>query len=194
MIELNDLYRKEVLSANAKLIGVVEDVALDLTNWKVPAIGIKINKGNELYLNKKKKFVGLQVAMVKVEAIKSIKDMVTLNVEMENMGSTVMEDFKAQNALEDQIGKRVLDKSGREIGTVSGFQIDNDNNWSVPMFMITVEKTVVPEIGIKKKLGQKPIIKLRTSDIKNNADVILLVFDVAGIKDFLEKKPVSRVN
>jgi sporulation protein YlmC with PRC-barrel domain len=194
MIELNDLYHKEVLSANAKLIGVVDDVALDLTNWKVPAIGIKINKGNELFLNKKKKFVGLQVAMVKVEAIRSIKDMVTLNVEMENMGGTVLEDFKAQNTLEDQIGKRVLDKAGREIGTVSGFQIDNENYWSVPMFMVTVEKTVVPEIGIKKKLGQKPIIKLRTSDIKNNADVILLAFDVAGIKDFLEKKPVSRVN
>ncbi|MCE5296304.1 MAG: PRC-barrel domain-containing protein [Euryarchaeota archaeon] len=194
MIELNDLYHKEVLSANAKLIGVVDDVALDLTNWKVPAIGIKINKGNELFLNKKKKFVGLQVAMVKVEAIRSIKDMVTLNVEMENMGGTVLEDFKAQNTLEDQIGKRVLDKSGREIGTVSSFQIDNENNWSVPMFMVTVEKTVVPEIGIKKKLGQKPIIKLRTSDIKNNADVMLLALDVAGIKDFLEKKPVSRVN
>jgi sporulation protein YlmC with PRC-barrel domain len=194
MIELNDLYRKEVLSANAKLIGVVDDVALELSAWKVPAIGIKINKGNELFLNKKKKFMGQQVAFVKIEAIRAITDMVTLNIDMENMGSTVLEDFKAQNTLEDQVGKRVLDKSGREIGTISSFQIDIENRWSIPIFEVTVEKTVVTDLKIKKKIGTKPVIKLRTSDIKNVADVVLLGIDVAGIKDYLDKKPVSRVN
>ncbi|QLH74171.1 MAG: PRC-barrel domain-containing protein [Methanomassiliicoccales archaeon] len=194
MIELSDLYGKEVLSSNAKLIGVVEDVALDLANWKVPAIGIKINKGNELYLNKKKKLVGQQVAMVKVEAVRSISDMVTLNVEMENMGNTVLEDYKAQNTLEDQVGKRVLDKSGREIGTVKDFQIDMESSWSIPMFEVVVDKVLVDELKVKKKIGVKPTIKLRTSDVKNVADVFLLGIDVGGIKDYLSKKPASRVD
>jgi len=160
----------------------------------VPAIGIKINKGNELYLNKKKKLVGQQVAMVKVEAVRSISDMVTLNVEMENMGNTVLEDYKAQNTLEDQVGKRVLDKSGREIGTVKDFQIDMESSWSIPMFEVVVDKVLVDELKVKKKIGVKPTIKLRTSDVKNVADVFLLGIDVGGIKDYLSKKPASRVD
>jgi len=194
MIELSDLYRKEVLTANAKLIGIVDDVAFDISSWKVPAIGIKINKGNEEFLNKKKKLLGQQMAFVKVETVRAITDMVTLNVDMEKMGATVLEDYKAQTTLEDQVGKRVLDKSGKEIGTISGFQIDMENYWTVPLFEINVNKDSTDSLDIKKKIGVKPTIKLRTSDIKNMADVVLLSIDTNGIKDYLNKKPVSRVN
>lgn len=192
MIELEDLVGKELVSANAKMLGKVVDAAIDVLAWRVPAISVTINKGNEIYLNKKQK-IRSQTAMVKVESIRSVTDMVALNENLENMKDCILEDFKAPVTMQELIGKRVLCKQGREIGTVHGFQADKDNNWSIPFFEVLVDKETLQDLKIKKKLGVKPTIKLRTADIRSLADVVLLDIDLEGVRTFLDNKPVSRV-
>jgi sporulation protein YlmC with PRC-barrel domain len=193
MIELEDMLGKELVSANAKMLGKVVDAAIDVLSWRVPAISVTIAKGNEIYLNKKQKLLGSQTAMVKVESIRSVTDMVALNVNLENMKDCILEDFRAPVTMQELLGKRVLCKQGREIGILHGFQADKDNNWSIPFFEVQVDKETLQDLKIKKKLGVKPTIKLRTIDIKSLADVVLLDIDLEGVRTFLENKPVSRV-
>ncbi|OPY31723.1 MAG: PRC-barrel domain protein [Methanomassiliicoccales archaeon PtaU1.Bin124] len=193
MINLQDLIGKEVMSANAKLVGKVDGAAVDVKTWHVPAISITISKGNEAFLNKKKKVISSQGAFVKVESIRSIKDHVMLSEDLENMANLILEDFKAPVALSDMMGDRVLCKAGREIGTVYGFQVDNEGGWNVPYMEVLVDKASMEELNVKKKFGKKPIIVLRTSDIKNVADVILLDIEIEQVKQFLDNKPVARV-
>lgn len=193
MIELEDMVGKELVSANAKMVGKVVDAAIDVLAWRVPAISVTINKGNEIYLNKKQKLLGSQTAMVKVESIRSVTDMVALNENLENMKDCIVEDFKAPVTMQELIGKRVLCKQGREIGTLHGFQVDKENNWSVPFFEVQVNKETLQDLNMKKKLGVKATIKMRTADIKSLADVVLLDIDLEGVRTFLDNKPVSRV-
>jgi sporulation protein YlmC with PRC-barrel domain len=193
MIELQDLIGKEVMSANAKLVGKVDDAAVDVKTWRVPALSISISKGNESFLKQKKKLISSASANVKVESVRSVKDHVMLSEDLEMMANLIMEDYQAPVKLSDMMGDRVLCKMGREIGTVYGFQVDPEGGWNIPYFEVLVDKATLEDLNIKKKLGKKPIITLRTSDIKNVADVILLDIDIDGVKRFLEDKPVARV-
>lgn len=193
MIELQDLIGKEVMSANAKLVGKVDDAAVDVKTWRVPALSISISKGNESFLKQKKKIISAASANVKVESVRSVKDHVMLSEDLEMMANLIMEDYQAPTKLSDMMGDRVLCKAGREIGTVYGFQVDNEGGWTIPYFEVLVDKASLEELSIKKKIGKKPIITLRTADIKTVADVILLDIDVDGVKRYLEDKPVARV-
>jgi sporulation protein YlmC with PRC-barrel domain len=194
MIELEDIIGKQLVSGNAKMVGKVVDIAIDVVAWRIPAISVSINKGNEVYLNKKKKFVGTQTAMVKTESIRSVTDMIALNENLEDLGKSVIEDFKSPVTMQELIGKKVLCKQGKEIGFVHGFKADFENNWNVPFIDVEVEKATIEELKIKKKLGVKPMIKLRTVDIRSLADVVLLDIDLEEVRSFLENKPVSRVS
>jgi sporulation protein YlmC with PRC-barrel domain len=56
MSGLEFIVGKEVISADAKIIGTVEGIAVDVDNWKVPAIRMSVRKGIEASLNLKRRW------------------------------------------------------------------------------------------------------------------------------------------
>jgi sporulation protein YlmC with PRC-barrel domain len=194
MLDIEDIIGKEMVSSDAKVVGYVAGVDLDRDKWKVPSLRITINKGLEAQLNKKKKVLGASHAHVKIEAVHHISDLVTLNLTMDQIAQAVLEESDVPVSVGDVVGKRVICRKGREIGVLTDFKVDALTEWSVPSFDLRLDKSTRKDLDLKKSMMvSKSVIRMRTADIMNVGDMIMLKMDLESVKDYLQNKPVSRV-
>lgn len=194
MLDIEDILGKEMVSSDAKVVGYVEGVDLDRDKWKVPSLRITINKGLEAQLNKKKKVLGASHAHIKIEAVHHISDLVTLNLTMDQIAQAVLEESDVPVSVGDVVGKRVICRKGREIGVLTDFKVDASTEWSVPSFDVKLDKATRKDLDLKKSMMvSKSVIRMRTADIMNVGDMIMLKIDLDSVKDYLQNKPVARV-
>lgn len=194
MLEIEEILGKEMVSSDAKVVGYIEGVDLDREKWKVPSLRITINKGLEAQLNRKKKVLGAAHAHVKIEAVHHISDLVTLNLAMDQIVQAVLDESDIPVSVGDVIGKRVICRKGREIGTLCDFKVDPQADWSVPSFDVRLDKATRKDLDLKKNMMvSKSVIRMRTTDIMNVGDMVMLKIDLDSVKDYLQNKPVSRV-
>jgi len=194
MLDIEDILGKEMVSSDAKVVGYVEGVDLDRDKWKVPSLRITINKGLEAQLNKKKKVLGASHAHIKIEAVHHISDLVTLNLTMDQIAQAVLEESDVPVSVGDVVGKRVICRKGREIGVLTDFKVDASTEWSVPSFDVKLDKATRKDLDLKKSMMvSKSVIRMRTADIMNVGDMIMLKIDLESVKDYLQNKPVARV-
>jgi len=194
MLDIEEILGKEMVSSDAKVVGYVEGVDLDRDKWKVPSLRITINKGLEAQLNKKKKVLGASHAHIKIEAVHHISDLVTLNLTMDQIAQAVLEESDVPVSVGDVVGKRVICRKGREIGVLTDFKVDASTEWSVPSFDVKLDKATRKDLDLKKSMMvSKSVIRMRTADIMNVGDMIMLKIDLESVKDYLQNKPVARV-
>jgi len=194
MLDIEDILGKEMVSSDAKVVGYVEGVDLDREKWKVPSLRITNNKGLEAQLNKKKKVLGASHAHIKIEAVHHISDLVTLNLTMDQIAQAVLEESDVPVSVGDVVGKRVICRKGREIGVLTDFKVDASTEWSVPSFDVKLDKATRKDLDLKKSMMvSKSVIRMRTADIMNVGDMIMLKIDLESVKDYLQNKPVARV-
>ncbi len=194
MLDIEDILGKEMVSSDAKVVGYVEGVDLDRDKWRVPSLRITINKGLEAQLNKKKRVLGASHAHIKIEAVHHISDLVTLNLNMDQISQAVLDESQVPVSVGDVIGKRVICRNGREIGVLNDFKVDALTEWSVPSFDVKIDKATRKDLDLKKSMMvSKSEIRMRTADIMNVGDMIMLKIDIDSVKDYLQNKPVARV-
>ncbi len=194
MLDIEDILGKEMVSSDAKVVGYVEGVDLDRDKWKVPSLRITINKGLEAQLNKKKRVLGASHAHIRIEAVHHISDLVTLNLTMDQISQAVLDESEVPVSVGDVIGKRVICRKGREIGVLTDFKVDAQTEWSVPSFDVKLDKATRKDLDLKKSMMvSKSVIRMRTADIMNVGDMIMLKIDLDSVKDYLQNKPVARV-
>jgi sporulation protein YlmC with PRC-barrel domain len=194
MLDIEDILGKEMVSSDAKVVGYVEGVDLDRDKWRVPSLRITINKGLEAQLNKKKRVLGASHAHVRIEAVHHISDLVTLNLTMDQISQAVLDESEVPVSVGDVIGKRVICRKGREIGVLTDFKVDAQTEWSVPSFDVKLDKATRKDLDLKKSMMvSKSVIRMRTADIMNVGDMIMLKIDLESIKEYLQNKPVARV-
>ncbi len=194
MLDIEDILGKEMVSSDAKVVGYVEGVDLDRDKWRVPSLRITINKGLEAQLNKKKRVLGASHAHIRIEAVHHISDLVTLNLTMDQISQAVLDESEVPVSVGDVIGKRVICRKGREIGVLTDFKVDAQTEWSVPSFDVRLDKATRKDLDLKKSMMvSKSVIRMRTADIMNVGDMIMLKIDLDSVKDYLQNKPVARV-
>jgi sporulation protein YlmC with PRC-barrel domain len=194
MLDIEDILGKEMVSSDAKVVGYVEGVDLDREKWRVPSLRITINKGLEAQLNKKKRVLGASHAHIRIEAVHHISDLVTLNLTMDQISQAVLDESEVPVSVGDVIGKRVICRKGREIGVLTDFKVDALTEWSVPSFDVRLDKATRKDLDLKKSMMvSKSVIRMRTADIMNVGDMIMLKIDLDSVKDYLQNKPVARV-
>jgi sporulation protein YlmC with PRC-barrel domain len=194
MLDIEDILGKEMVSSDAKVVGYVEGVDLDRDKWRVPSLRITINKGLEAQLNKKKRVLGASHAHIRIEAVHHISDLVTLNLTMDQISQAVLDESEVPVSVGDVIGKRVICRKGREIGVLTDFKVDAQTEWSVPSFDVKLDKATRKDLDLKKSMMvSKSVIRMRTADIMNVGDMIMLKIDLESIKEYLQNKPVARV-
>jgi hypothetical protein len=77
---------------------------------------------------------------------------------------------------------------------LSDFKVDPQTDWSVPSFDVRLDKATRKDLDLKKSMMvSKSVIRMRTTDIMNVGDMVMLKIDLDSVKDYLQNKPVSRV-
>jgi sporulation protein YlmC with PRC-barrel domain len=192
MSGLEDIMGKEVISSDAIIIGTVEGVAVDTDNWKVPAIRISVRKGNEAALGLKKKAIGVQRIYVATPQVSSVSDTVTLAVKMDQVREVMVDDKKVPVTAGALLNKKVVGQDGRQLGFMDNIYFDAGKSWEVGKIGIKLDKAAKQSLELQKGLAPASQITLLTKDIKTVGDMVMLRLDLEGLKDYLNKKPVSK--
>ena len=189
---LEDIVGKEVISADAIIIGTVEGIALDVDNWKVTALRVSLRKGNEAALNLKKKAIGVQRVHVAAPQVSSVSDTVTLAVKMDQVKDVLLEDRKVSMSAGDLMNKRVVGHDGKQVGYLDNVYFDAGKSWEIGKLGVKLDKTAKQALDLKKGIAPSSQITVLTKDVKTVGDMVMLNLDMAALKDFLTNKQVSK--
>jgi sporulation protein YlmC with PRC-barrel domain len=192
MLGLENIVGKEIITADAIILGTVEGIALDTDLWKVPAIRVSVKKGNEAALNLKKKTLGVQRVHVVTPQVSSVSDTVTLAIKMDNIKEVLMDDQKVPMAAGELLNKKVVAHDGKQLGYLDNVYFEPSQGWDVTKVSIKLDKTAKQALDLKKGVAPSSQIVVLTKDIKTVGDMVMLRLDLEGLKDYLQKKPVSK--
>jgi sporulation protein YlmC with PRC-barrel domain len=151
-----------------------------------------VTKGLEMALDKKKKKIGSSRAFINTGAITSVTDTITLAVPIAELrGALVGENLWPLN-FGHLMGMKVICKQGRQIGYVDNLVFNPKENWKIDYIDVKLDKSTKKEMDIKKKMmsGSSSII-VRTSDIRNVGDMVMLKIDIPELKQWLENRTSS---
>ncbi|MCJ7517729.1 MAG: hypothetical protein MUO18_07195, partial [Methanomassiliicoccales archaeon] len=192
MLKMEDIVGLEVISADARVMGIVEGIGIDVDEWKIPALRIALKKGVEETIGMKKPLFSSAKLYLKTSGVESISDTITLNPDLRDVKSLAVEQGMVLMTAADVLGKRVICKKARQIGVADNIIFTPDKEWGVHYIEIKLDKTAVDDLNVKKPLLSSPIIRIQTSDVKTIGDMIMLKIDIEELSDFLEKKPTAR--
>jgi sporulation protein YlmC with PRC-barrel domain len=192
MLKMEDIVGLEVISADARVVGIVEGIGIDVEEWKIPALRIGLKKGVEEVIGVKKPLFSSAKLHLKTDGVESISDTITLTMNLAEVKSLAVEEGMVLMTAADVVGKRVICKKARQIGVADNIIFTPDKEWNVPYIEVKLDKAAVDDLNVKKPLLSSPIVRLQTSDVKTIGDMIMLKIDIDELRDFLEKKPVIR--
>lgn len=192
MLKMEDIVGLEVISADARVVGIVEGIGIDVEEWKIPALRIGLKRGVEEAIGVKKPLFSSAKLHLKTDGVESISDTITLTMNLAEVKSLAVEEGMVLMTAADVVGKRVICKKARQIGVADNIIFTPDKEWNVPYIEVKLDKAAVDDLNVKKPLLSSPIVRLQTSDVKTIGDMIMLKIDIDELRDFLEKKPVIR--
>ncbi|MCQ5376406.1 MAG: PRC-barrel domain-containing protein [Methanomassiliicoccales archaeon] len=189
MLKMEDIIGLEIVSSDARIVGMVEGVALDVENWVIPALRIGVKKGLEETIGAKKPLFSTAKILVKTDSVDSVSDTITLKIPLSEVKNAVVEEGAVLMTAADIVGKRVICRKARQIGLAENIIFSPDKEWKVPFIEVRLDKDAIDLLNVKKPLLATPLIKIQTDDIKTIGDMIMLKIDADELRDFLEKKP-----
>lgn len=189
MLKMEDIVSIEVISADARVAGEVEGMAVDVEDWMIPALRIALKKGVEDTVGVKKPLLGYAKLYIKTDAVDSISDTLTLKANLSDLKEITIEGGSVVTTASDVIGKRVICRRARQIGFAENILFSPDKGWTVPYIEVKLDKSAIDDLNVKKPLLTTPTIRVQTTDIKTIGDMIMLKIDHEELRDFLEKKP-----
>jgi sporulation protein YlmC with PRC-barrel domain len=192
MLKMEDIVGLEVISADARVVGIVEGIGIDVEEWKIPALRIGLKRGVEEAIGVKKPLFSSAKLHLKTDGVESISDTITLTMNLAEVKSLAVEEGMVLMTAADVVGKRVICKKARQIGVADNIIFTPEKEWNVPYIEVKLDKAAVDDLNVKKPLLSSPIVRLQTSDVKTIGDMIMLKIDIDELRDFLEKKPVIR--
>jgi len=192
MLKMEDIVGLEVISADARVMGIVEGIGIDVEEWKIPALRIAVKKGVDETIGVKKPLFSSAKLHLRTSGIDSISDTITLNADLKDAKSLAVVEGMVLMTAADVVGKRVICKKARQIGVADNIIFTPDKDWAIPYIEVKLDKTSVDDLNVKKPLLSNPIIRIQTSDVKTIGDMIMLKIDIDELSDFLEKKPTAR--
>lgn len=192
-MKIEDFVGMEVITGDARVLGNVEGVGIDIQAWKVPALKIGLRKGLEAPIGLKKMRFGSTTIFVNTEGVDSLSDMITLKPELTATKEVILEAENEIPTAGSIVDTRVVARGGKHIGYVDNFIFVPEKDWTITCMMVKLEKSVLSDLGLKKPRLGTQTIKVLTEDIKTVGDMVMLKIDVKELKDHLDKKPRKRV-
>lgn len=191
MLKMEDIVGLEVISADARVVGIVEGIGIDVDEWTIPALRVALKKGVEEAIGVRKPLFSSAKLHLKTSGVESISDTITLNADLTGVKSLGVEEGMVLMTAADVVGKRVICKKARQIGVADNIVFTPDREWRVPYIEVKLDKDAVDGLNVKKPLLSSPTVRMQTPDVKTIGDMIMLKIDIDELRDYLEKKPVA---
>jgi sporulation protein YlmC with PRC-barrel domain len=190
MTHLSELKKKDVVSADGKIIGTVNS-AIITGKMEISGLVIKMSKAAIEAIGKKKPLFSSLLMDVNVEEIKGIQDTVVLN----HLWKDISEHLLPHNTKFDAerlISMDVLGTGGKIVGTVEDINIDTQN-WQLPSLIIKVKKDALETIKMENCLLCGNRLHISMQHITDVGDYVMLEVTADNIGKILDITPIKKL-
>ncbi len=175
IIQSEDLKDKQVINADARILGTIADVKYDHKNWNVSHFRVNLNKGLEKELATGKSRGHFAKLLIPIDSVDRASEVVLLACNMGCIKDVVIPDSDNIPLLSSLVGKKVVTSENVNIGEVVSLSIDLDEHWLVTGMKVRVDKEIVETLGLKKGLfGKTPLITVKTIEVNVVGDMAFM--------------------
>ncbi|MBS3817249.1 MAG: PRC-barrel domain-containing protein [Candidatus Thermoplasmatota archaeon] len=191
MISLKDFRKKDVLTDDGTILGVVTDVKIE---DDLNIVGLKL----KMESRKMAEDLGLDKPMISslkgdigIDHVKSVSDNILLDKKFADL-YTYIEEETDWRPVSELIDYKISDSQGKDIGEVDGILFDEED-WGIPMMVVTIEKDTHELLDMEKSLLRKTRLGISMRHVDKIGDYILLDTTADNLGDIIEEEPVKKV-
>jgi len=141
MLGLDEMVGLEVVSSDARAVGTVEGVALDLPNWDVKALVVGLRRGMEDFVGMKRRAFSIERVYIGTDGLEAVSDTVLMRSPAAMMGHMVMRQVDGLTPAGSLMGMRALLSDGSYIGMVDNLSFDPNEGWHVPLVHVKTDRS-----------------------------------------------------
>lgn len=188
MLGLEEIIGLEVISSDARVIGTVEGVGVDLLRWKVPAVSVGLRRGVEDLVGMKRRHFSVEKAYLRTEDLEAISDTIIMKLPLSAVGEAIYPDFETVTPAGSLMGMRVILKNARYIGMVDNMVFDPDSGWSIPYLQVKLDRATVEQLNLQRSFMSSPMASVRTADIRAVGDMVMVNIDLEQLRESMRGK------
>jgi sporulation protein YlmC with PRC-barrel domain len=108
MLGLEEVIGLELISADARVIGTVEGVGIDLAGWKVRALRVGLRRGMEELIGRKRRYFAVDKVYIRTSELEAVSDAIIMRRPISAIGEIVQPEDEGLTPAGAFMGMRVI--------------------------------------------------------------------------------------
>jgi len=191
---LEELVGLELISSDARAIGTVEGVSIDVSEWYVRAIRVGLTRGTEKLIGRQTRFFMLDKVLINTVNLGRVSDAVMMKQPLAALKEQVMPEDERMMPAGAFIGMRVMCDDAVLLGHVDNILIDTSDGWRIPFIQVKLSREAK---GLWEKGSDKaapPLVNVTTGSIRAVGDMVILSLTVNQVREGSEREISDALN
>lgn len=188
MLGLEEIIGLELISSDARVIGTIEGVGMDLAAWKIKALKVGLRRGMEDVAGSRKRFFGVSKVYVKTSELQSVSDAVIMRRPVSALGEIIEPDGDALTPAGAFMGMRVICANAAFVGNVDNVFIDPDHDWTIPFIQVKLDRDAMDQLAMQHTFMTSSLMPIRTSDVDAIGEMVILKINMDELRAALNKQ------
>lgn len=188
MLGLEEVIGLEVISSDARVIGTVEGVGIDLVGWKVRALRVGLRRGMEDLIGRKRRYFAVDKVYIRTSELQAVSDAIIMRRPVSAIADAIHPEGEELTPAGAFMGMRVICCNARFVGNVDNMLIDPENDWSIPFIQVKLERDAMEQLNVHRTFMGSSLISIRTTDIKAIGDMVMMSVTLDDLKAHLSEQ------
>ncbi len=188
MLGLEEIIGLELISSDARVIGTIEGVGMDLVAWKVKALRVGLRRGLEDAAGSRKKIFGVSKIYVKTGELQSVSDAVIMRRPVSALGEIIEPDGDSLTPAGAFMGMRVICANAAFVGNVDNVFIDTEHDWTIPFIQVKLDRDAMDQLSLQRTFMASSLIPIRTSDVDAIGEMAILKINMDELRTTLNRQ------
>ena len=188
MLGLEEIIGLELISSDARVIGTIEGVGMDLVAWKVKALRVGLRRGLEDAAGSKRRMFGVSKIYVKTSELQSVSDAVIMRRPVSALGEIIEPDGDSLTPAGAFMGMRVICANAAFVGNVDNVFIDTQHDWTIPYIQVKLDRDAMDQLALQRSFMASSLIPIRTSDVEAIGEMVILKINMDGLRASLNRQ------
>ncbi|HPP45444.1 MAG TPA: PRC-barrel domain-containing protein [Methanomassiliicoccaceae archaeon] len=191
MLGLEDIIGLEVVSSDARVVGTVEGVGIDVKDWRIKALRVGLRRGLEEQLGVRRHMFSVEKIMMSTEFVDMVSDTVIMHTPVSSVSETVRQDDSSLIPVGGLLVMRVICRNARSLGTVDNILFDPQGYWPIRFLQVKLDREAVSALDLQQSLLNAPLVPVRTVDIRAMGDMIMLDINLEDLRRQIASAPAE---
>ncbi len=188
MLGLEEVIGLEVISSDARVIGTVEGVGIDLAGWKVRALRVGLRRGMEEMIGRKRRYFAVDKVYIRTSELQAVSDAIIMHRPVSAIADVIQPEGETLTPAGAFMGMRVICCNARFVGNVDNLLMDPEKEWTIPFIQVKLERDAMEQLNMHHSFMGSSLINIRTSDIKAIGDMVIMSVTLDELKKDLSEK------